>query len=147
MWQHVWGGGASNWWFALVSLLSLNLKSLQLRAVPNLEACGTVARFPVPSRNCAKYGSEGMKLPDVQKNRDAVCAARSHSQWNGVEGNLGAVIGYDESVAWGNGARIFFKGYWLIFGDRGSTVVKVLCYKSEGRWFDPSWCHWNFSLT
>ena len=22
-------------------------------------------------------------------------------------------------------------------GDRGSTVVKVLCYKSEGRWFDP----------
>ena len=24
------------------------------------------------------------------------------------------------------------------FGDRSSTVVKVLCYKSEGRWFDPS---------
>jgi len=24
-------------------------------------------------------------------------------------------------------------------GDRGGTVVKVLCYKSEGRW--------NFSLT
>jgi len=23
-------------------------------------------------------------------------------------------------------------------GDRGSTVVKVLCYNSEGRWFDPS---------
>jgi len=33
-----------------------------------------------------------------------------------------------------------------IRGDRGSTVVKVLCYKSEGRWFDPSWCQWNFSL-
>jgi len=32
-------------------------------------------------------------------------------------------------------------------GDRGGTVVKVLCYKSEGRWFDPRWCHWNFSLT
>ena len=32
-------------------------------------------------------------------------------------------------------------------GDRGSTVVKVLCYKSEGRWFDPSWCHCNYSLT
>ena len=31
--------------------------------------------------------------------------------------------------------------------DRGSTVVKVLCYKSEGRWFDPRWRHWNFSLT
>jgi hypothetical protein len=25
-------------------------------------------------------------------------------------------------------------------GDRGGTVVKVLCYKSEGRWFDPTWC-------
>jgi hypothetical protein len=22
-------------------------------------------------------------------------------------------------------------------GDRGDTVVKLLCYKSEGRWFDP----------
>ena len=32
-------------------------------------------------------------------------------------------------------------------GDHGSTEVKALCYKSEGRWFDPSWCHWNFSLT
>jgi len=25
--------------------------------------------------------------------------------------------------------------------------VAVLCYKSEGRWFDSGWCHWNFSLT
>ena len=41
---------------------------------------------------------------------------------------------------------------WISFvisrnsGDRGGTVVKVLCYKSEGRWFDSRWCHWNFSL-
>jgi len=34
---------------------------------------------------------------------------------------------------------------YVKYGDRGSTVVKVLCYKSEGRWFDH--CHWNFSLT
>jgi hypothetical protein len=26
-------------------------------------------------------------------------------------------------------------------GDCGGTVVKVLCYKSEGRWFDSRWCH------
>jgi hypothetical protein len=26
-------------------------------------------------------------------------------------------------------------------------VVKVLCYKSQGCWFDSRWCHWNFSLT
>jgi hypothetical protein len=31
-------------------------------------------------------------------------------------------------------------------GNRGSTVVKVLCYKSKGRWFDPSWCNWDFSF-
>jgi len=31
--------------------------------------------------------------------------------------------------------------------DRGGTVVKVLCYKLEGRWFNSSWCNWNFSLT
>ena len=30
------------------------------------------------------------------------------------------------------------------WGDRGSTVVKVLCYKLEGPWFDPSWFHWIF---
>jgi len=27
---------------------------------------------------------------------------------------------------------------WARSGDRCSTVVKVLCYKSEGHWFDPS---------
>ena len=32
-------------------------------------------------------------------------------------------------------------------GDRGSLVVKVLCYKSEGHQFDSRCCHWNFSLT
>jgi len=32
-------------------------------------------------------------------------------------------------------------------GDHGSTVVKALCYKSEGSWFDSRWRHWNFSLT
>jgi len=35
----------------------------------------------------------------------------------------------------------------LYINYRGSTVVKALCYKLEGRWFDPSWCYWNFSLT
>ena len=31
-----------------------------------------------------------------------------------------------------------------VSGDRGSAVVKMLCYKSEGRWFDPSLCQWIF---
>ena len=30
--------------------------------------------------------------------------------------------------------------------DRGGTVVKVLCNKSEGPWVDPRWCHWNFLI-
>jgi len=33
---------------------------------------------------------------------------------------------------------------------RQSPVEKILgegqCYKSVGRWFDPSWCQWNFHL-
>ena len=37
--------------------------------------------------------------------------------------------------------------YFSSNGDCGSTVVKVLCYKLEGHWFDPSWCQWIFSLT
>ena len=36
---------------------------------------------------------------------------------------------------------------WYPLNRTAVAVVKVLCYKSEGRWFDPSWCHWNFSLT
>jgi len=42
---------------------------------------------------------------------------------------------------------LFIVIYTQLLGDRGSSVVQVLCYKSEGRWFDSSWCHWNFSLT
>jgi len=37
-----------------------------------------------------------------------------------------------------------FNIYYTFIGDRGGTVVKVLRYKSEGRWFDPSWCQWIF---
>jgi len=42
---------------------------------------------------------------------------------------------------------VLFMNVVEFIGDRSGTVVKVLCYKSEGRWFDPSWCHRNFSLT
>jgi len=31
-----------------------------------------------------------------------------------------------------------------LYRGRGGTVVKMLCYKSERRWFDPSWCQWIF---
>ena len=39
---------------------------------------------------------------------------------------------------------LHMKALKFFFVDRGSTVIKVLCYKSEGRCFDPSLCHWIF---
>jgi len=43
--------------------------------------------------------------------------------------------------------QMWYFAYWVLnMGDRGSTVVKVLCYKSDCRWFDPSWCHWIFFI-
>ena len=32
-------------------------------------------------------------------------------------------------------------------GHAVAQLVEALRYKSEGREFDPRWCHWNFSLT
>ena len=40
-------------------------------------------------------------------------------------------------------SNLFDKVLYYI-GDRGSTVVKVLRYKSDGRWFDPRLCQWIF---
>jgi len=34
--------------------------------------------------------------------------------------------------------KFYFMPLHVSSGDRGSTVVKVLCYNSEGRWFDVS---------
>ena len=34
--------------------------------------------------------------------------------------------------------RTFVSALMNLLGDCGSTTVKVLCYKSVGRWFDPS---------
>jgi len=35
-------------------------------------------------------------------------------------------------------SSVLFLFVCVLSGDRGSTVVKVPCYKFEGRWFDPS---------
>ena len=48
--------------------------------------------------------------------------------------------------AWLVHCAVYFRLFNVVVGDRGGTVVKVLCYKSEGRWFDPSWCHWIFFI-
>ena len=52
----------------------------------------------------------------------------------------------------GNGSSVLkssphiYGGSIVKTGDRGGTVFKVLCYKSEGRRFDSRWCQWNFLL-
>jgi len=50
---------------------------------------------------------------------------------------------FQQSLRWLWWQEIFSNKYFA-FGDRGSSVVKVLCYKSEGRWFYLSWCQWIF---
>jgi hypothetical protein len=44
--------------------------------------------------------------------------------------------------------QILFKKLesFMKIGGRVGTVVKVLCYKSEGRWFDPRLYHWKFFI-
>jgi len=44
---------------------------------------------------------------------------------------------------------LYFKKVLLCSLDNNGAhhVLCVLRYKSEGRWFDSRWCHWNFSLT
>jgi len=37
--------------------------------------------------------------------------------------------------------QAYWTKYFCLIG------LGVLCYKSEGRWFDSRWCHCNFSLT
>jgi hypothetical protein len=43
--------------------------------------------------------------------------------------------------------RIFCLLFEVVGTADCGTVVKVLCYKSEGRWFYSRWCHWSISLT
>ena len=45
-------------------------------------------------------------------------------------------------------ACVFCLEIRLLYDTVGTAVAQWLrCYKSEGRWFDSRWCHWNFSLT
>jgi len=47
------------------------------------------------------------------------------------EGNFNIILLFTQSP-------YIFKIHYIIVRDRGGTVVKVLCYKSEGRWFVPA---------
>jgi hypothetical protein len=48
-----------------------------------------------------------------------------------------SIVGENVTLAACNSVMFFdLYAFPLWFGDRGSRVVKVLCYKWEGRWFD-----------
>jgi len=49
------------------------------------------------------------------------------------------VLPFILEVSWVNRLK-YFSSFISIIEDRGSTLDKVQCYKSEGPWFDPSWC-------
>ena len=60
----------------------------------------------------------------------------------------GTLVGKQRPILSHPGSQVTYKNIRReIVEDRGSTVVKVLFNKSEGRWFDPSWYHSNFLLT
>jgi hypothetical protein len=63
-----------------------------------------------------------------------------HCFWERPPPHLLTVIFNRPLTFWPN--RVIIKGT-----ADGGTVVKVLRYKSEGRWFNSRWCNWNFSLT
>ena len=56
-----------------------------------------------------------------------------------------SVVG--ENVTWAEFNSVMYFDLYafpLSFGDRGSRVDNVLCFKSEGRWVDPRWRQWIF---
>jgi len=82
------------------------------------------------------------------------------SSWPVVASKLSLMIPnnllYIWSYPWQQDVRYMFVRGWQnlyahIITTRGTLLVvqlvEALRYKSEGRWFDSRWCHWNFSLT
>ena len=104
----------------------------------------------VPTCEMTEYGGMSVKHRSflTSKLHAVVCGrlqlrllyhGEKHPSVNLIRGWISPAAGRDVTSV------TYSTGRWL--GDRGGTGVKVLRYKSEGRWFDPRWCHWNFSLT
>jgi hypothetical protein len=70
-------------------------------------------------------------------------SCNSYSTWLHTHG---ALLQYDcagIATLHSSATNSFCTDMLTVTGDRGSTVVKVLSHKSEGRWFDPR-CHGIF---
>ena len=55
------------------------------------------------------------------------------------------LVGVQE-VRWEKEGTVKAGDYSVSVGDRGDTVVKVLCYKSEGRWFQSQMVSLEFFI-
>jgi hypothetical protein len=89
----------------------------------------------------APFGTRLATLPNfwLEKLRDI-----SYLEYQGKAGRI-IVMNFGKYVA--NFMEYFMFLLLLYWGTAdGGTVVKVLGYKSEGRWFDSRWCHWKFFI-
>ena len=123
----------------------------------NRKVAGSISCLIVELRVllCAPFAGASCHRIVVLKWVETVCvlkAARNvalgHSAVNisALGGRYQAIFGFNgvECAPCIRCVRVFCAGLNVLLGARGNTVVKVLCYKSEGRWFDPSRCQWIF---
>jgi hypothetical protein len=101
--------------------------------------------LPIPCLLCSSYISSSSLFPKLQYNKCRVLLTqRGKIKFWPIRVHNSRTL---PESSWLIRLLYFVMSFDIAFGDRGSTVVKVLRFKSEGRWFDPRWCHWNFSLT
>jgi len=128
-------------WFVLQHPLSWQISADGTRMIGHMILKKTVREGVGPTSSAAILGLKvvGGKLLE-NGGRGALIEKVKKGSTADVEGHLRPGDCYCAYSA-GNETNIT---QYLKHGDRVSTVVKVLCYKSEGCWFDPSWCQWIF---
>ena len=94
---------------------------------------------------CVKFNMHYFWLFTAGQRRSAILSA-DKSRLNGRFGwvsttqfTLFTADVSEKNTAFAFKMILFSTGCLTSLDDRGSTVVKVLCYKSDGRWFDSRW--------
>jgi len=122
---------SGNFFWLDEELLASQVKTLLRRvSVPPL----TAINFPVQFCKTAilYYRNQEQMLKSPKSNRAVKEKGNDPAPCNALRASFGATRFIPEIVC--NTST----------GHRCSTVVKVLCYKSEGRWPDPRCCNWIF---
>ena len=118
---------------------------LPLRGIPTTLGHTTLDRTPLDERSAGR----GDLYPTTHNNHNRQTSMLRAGFEPAIPARQRPQTQASDSAATATGLIIFLNIWFLspighFSGDRGSTVVNVLCYKSEGHWFDPSWCHWSF---